>query len=264
MTRPSLPEEEVARHWDDNAARWADHVRCGWDVCRETFNNPAFFDLVGDVRGKDVLDAGCGEGHNTRLLARMGARMTGIDVSPRMIELARTEEAREPLGIRYEVASFSNMPLFPDASFDLVVSTMALMDGPDLEGAFREIHRALRPGGHLAFSITHPCFMTRGFGWERDGDGRTTRLLVCRYFDGEPWVERWKFERAPDDAAPFAVPSFPRTLSDYVNGLIAAGFILREVREPRPSEEACRKHPWLRGWREHGALFLHFKAEKPS
>ncbi|MDI6857264.1 MAG: methyltransferase domain-containing protein [Dehalococcoidia bacterium] len=263
MTHPSTPEEEVARHWDDNAARWAEQVRRGWDVCRETFNNPAFFDLLGDVRGKDVLDAGCGEGHNTRLLARMGARVTAIDISPRMIELARAEEAREPLSIRYEVASFSDMPLFADASFDLVVSTMAVMDGPDLAGAFHEIYRVLRPGGRLTFSVTHPCFMTRGFGWERDDNGSATRLLISGYFNHEPWVERWKFEHAPDDVAPFAVPSFPRTLSDYVNGLIDAGFTLRELREPRPSEEACREHPSLRGWREHGALFLHFKAEKP-
>lgn len=264
MTRSPMPDEEVARHWDDNAERWADHVRRGWDVCRETFNNPAFFAFLGDVKGKEVLDAGCGEGRNTRLLAQTGARLTGVDISTRMIELAREEERRAPLGIRYEVASFSDLRLFADASFDLVVSTMALMDGPDLEGAFREIARVLRPGGQLAFNITHPCFLTKGFGWLRDDGERATRLLVSDYFDGEPWVERWKFEVAPDDVPPFAVPSFPRTLSDYVNALIAAGFVLQELREPRPPAEACREHPHLQKWRDHAALFLHFKAMKPS
>ncbi len=94
-----------------------------------TLTIPSFFEFMGDLSGKTVLDAGCGEGHNTRLLARSGARMTGVDISERMIELARREEQSEALGIRYEVASFSDLSLFDDAAFDVVVSSMALMDG---------------------------------------------------------------------------------------------------------------------------------------
>jgi ubiquinone/menaquinone biosynthesis C-methylase UbiE len=261
---PPLSDEDVARHWDANANQWSDHVRRGWDAYREHLNNPAFFEMVGDVRGKTLLDAGCGEGYNTRLLARAGARVTGIDLSLRMIELAREEENRGPLDIRYEVASFSDLSLFGDAAFDAVISTMALMDGSDLEGALREFHRVLPPGGDLFFSITHPCFMTRGYNWLRDNEGNKARLLVSDYFDDEPWLERWQFERAPEGTAPFAIPVFPRTISDYVNSLVAAGFILREIREPRPSEAACDEHPWLRPWRDHAALFLHFHAVKPA
>jgi len=261
---PPLSDQDVARHWDANADQWADHVRRGWDAYREHLNNPAFFDLVGDLGGKSVLDAGCGEGYNTRLLAKGGARATAVDVSPRMIEIARAEEEREPLGIRYEVASFSDLPLFGDATFDAVVSSMALMDGPDLEGALREFRRVLKPAGDLFFSITHPCFMTKGFDWLRDDDGKAARLLVSGYFDAEPWVESWQFNSAPEGTAPFAVPVFPRTLSDYVNALVAGGFALREMREPRPSEEACREHPWLQPWRDHAALFLHVHAVKAA
>jgi SAM-dependent methyltransferase len=261
---PPLSDQDVARHWDANADQWADHVRRGWDVFRQRVNNPAFFALIGDLSGKTVLDAGCGEGYNTRLLAKGGARVTGVDVSPRMIELARAEEEREPLGIRYEAASFSDLSLLDDVTFDAVISSMALMDGADLEGALRELHRVLKPGGDLFFSVTHPCFMTKGFDWLRDDEGNETRLLVSGYFDRETWVERWKFEAAPEGTPLFAVPVFPRTLSDYVNALVAAGFALREMREPRPSEEACREHPFLRPWREHAALFLHFHAAKPA
>jgi SAM-dependent methyltransferase len=117
VSHSRIPEQEVARYWDENANVWADHVRQGWDAYREYFNNPAFFEFMGDLNGKTVLDAGCGEGYNTRLLARSGARMTGVDISEKMIELARQEERREPLGIRYEVASFCDLSLFDDASF---------------------------------------------------------------------------------------------------------------------------------------------------
>jgi ubiquinone/menaquinone biosynthesis C-methylase UbiE len=259
---PSLSEEDVARHWDAIADQWADHVRRGWDVFRDRLNNPAFFELLGDVRGELVLDAGCGEGYNTRLLAKSGARVTGFDISPRMIELAREEEGREPLGVRYEAASFSDLPAFQDESFDVVVSTMALMDGPDFDDALREFRRILKPGGDFLFSITHPCFMTKGFGWLDGADGNRAKLLVSDYFEAPPWVERWRFQSAPEDEALFAIPVFPRTLSDYVNGLINAGFVLREIHEPRPSEEACRAYPFLRPWRDHAALFLHVHATK--
>ncbi len=264
MTLSSMPEEEVARHWDANADQWTEQVRRGWDTFREHFNNPTFFELVGDLRGKTVLDAGCGEGYNTRRLARAGAQVTGVDISQRMIEMARVEEEREPLGIRYDVASFSDLSRFDDGPFDVVASTMALMDGPDLEGALREFHRVLRPAGDLFFSVTHPCFMTKGFDWLRDDEGNRVRLLVSGYFDGEPWVERWRFNPASEETPLFTIPVFPRTLSDYVNGLVAAGFTLQEMREPRPSDEACRKHPYLQPWRDHAALFLHVHAVKTA
>jgi len=64
MNHSQIPEQEVARHWDKNANLWADHVRKGWDKYRERFNNPAFFEFIGDLSGKAVLDAGCGEGCN--------------------------------------------------------------------------------------------------------------------------------------------------------------------------------------------------------
>jgi hypothetical protein len=85
---------------------------------------------------------------------------------------------------------------------------------------------------------------------------------VSDYFEAPPWVERWRFQSAPEDEALFAIPVFPRTLSDYVNGLINAGFVLREIHEPRPSEKACRAYPFLRPWRDHAALFLHIHATK--
>src|SRR5215213_11336609 len=62
----------------------------------------AFFEMLPDVDGPSGLHVGCGEGHNTRLLAERGARMTGIDISRNFIRYAREAEAARPLGIRYE------------------------------------------------------------------------------------------------------------------------------------------------------------------
>jgi len=265
MKHSEINEEEVARYWNGNADLWAEQVRKGWDTYRELLNNPTFLKFIGNLKGRKVLDAGCGEGYNTRILARKGAQVVGIDISSRMVEFARQAEQEEPLGIRYEVASFSDLSLFNDASFDTVVSFMALMDNPDYEAALGELHRVLRKKGKLFFSISHPCFMTRGYGWIEDEHQNPVKITASDYFDHQPWVEHWKFSLlpAPEDVEPFAVPTFPRTLSDYLNGLTKAGFVLKRVQEPRPSQQVCRKHPKLRRWRDHAAIFLHIHVVKP-
>lgn len=263
---PRFTEVEVARHWDSNADTWADHVARGWDLYRECLNNPAILKLIGKQAGKDVLDAGCGEGHNTRILARGGARMTGVDISPRMIELARETEKREPLGIRYEVTSFADLSMFATASFDTVVSFMAMMDGPNYSEAVAEVYRVLKPGGDFFFSITHPCFVTPGMDWVRDGQGNPIKLVQSGYFSKEHFEDRWRFSGAPrtDDITLFSVPRFPMTLSEYINPLASSGFVIRSLSEPRPSERVCREYPQFRRWRDVGAIFLHIHVTKPS
>ncbi len=144
-------------------------------------NNPAFLEFAGDLRGKQVLDAGCGEGHNTRILARRGARLTGVDISERMIGLALAEERRAPLGIQYVRTSYTDLGVFPPGRFDAVISFMALMDGPRFDLAMRESFRVLRPGGLLVFSITHPCFITKGGRWLRNEDGVKVKWMISEY-----------------------------------------------------------------------------------
>jgi 2-polyprenyl-3-methyl-5-hydroxy-6-metoxy-1,4-benzoquinol methylase len=263
MTDEHLSEVDVARYWDDNAASWATQVRRGEDVAREWLNNPAFLPFIGDLRGRRVLDAGCGEGYNTRILARAGARMTGVDISERMIDLAREAERDEPLGIRYVSTSYAELGAFEECEFDAVVSFMALMDGPRFDDAMKACFRVLRPGGMLAFSLMHPCFITKGSHWIRDEAGVKEKWVVSHYFDPGHWVERWRFTDAPADVPPFAVPRFDRTLSQYLNAVMDAGFVLRRIQEPRPSEAYCQVHPSQRGWRDHAAIFLHVRAERP-
>jgi predicted methyltransferase len=72
MSGLEFSDDDVARYWNDNAVRWAEQVRDRRDIAREYHNNPAFLAFLGDMSGRDVLDAGCGEGYNTRILARRG------------------------------------------------------------------------------------------------------------------------------------------------------------------------------------------------
>lgn len=265
VTGGSMTDADVARAWDENAPQWVRQVRDGRDRAREIFNNPMFLAFLPDIAGREIIDLGCGEGRNTRVFARLGAKLTGVDISPRMIEAATAAEAQEPLGITYRLSSYADLSSWPGESFDLAVSTMALMDGPDFAGAAREAYRVLRPGGGLYFSVLHPCFVTPQQKWLKDEHGREIGFRVGDYFSDEVYVERWRFTAAPpEDADLFAVPRFPYRLETYVNALCAAGFRISKISEPRPTEAMAAGHPWLERLRRHIPLFLYVAAQRPA
>ena len=264
VTEISIDEAAVAAAWDRNADQWTNDVQAGFDLYRVLYTLPAYLSFIPDLEGKSVIDLGCGEGTNTRRFAELGARMTGVDLSRRFIEAANRKEAERPLGITYLNMSFASMPALRDGSFDVALSTMALMDGPDFPAAMREAYRILRPGGLLSFSVLHPCFITPATKWVRDEDGNHLGLRVGRYFERKPFVERWHFSKRPstDDVVPFDVPRFPRTLSDYLNAVADAGFRITRTDEPRPDTKLSEEHPWLARWHAHAPLVLFVEAEK--
>ena len=266
-----MDDRDMARYWDENAPDWVRAVRAGYDVCREYVNNPAFFDMLGDIRGLRVLDIGCGEGRNTRLFADRGAAVTGIDVSEAMIAAARDEEQREPRGIAYHVGSGSDRGRFADGAFDAVLSTMVLMDMPDHAGCVREVARVLRAGGTFQFSITHPVCQTRLWRWVHDDQGRRLGVVIGNYFSLQPSapeqdVDTWFFGGAPAEvkaaARPFHIPRFFRTLSEYVNTLVDAGLSVDRMAEPHASDEALAKCPSLYDTRQV-PYWIVFRCRKP-
>src|ERR1700730_11528836 len=84
-----MDECEVGRFWEENAEVWTMLARQGYDRYRDLLNTPAFLELLPDVTGMRGLDVGCGEGHNTRLLADRGAEMWAVDIAPAFVGYAR-------------------------------------------------------------------------------------------------------------------------------------------------------------------------------
>ena len=261
-----MDHRQAGQYWERNASAWTRLARRGWDVYRDAVNTPAFLDLLPDISGKRGLDVGCGEGHNTRLFAERGGQMCGVDIAPSFIRFAAETERASPHGIRYAAASAVQLP-FADAAFDFATAVMSLMDIPEHALALEEIHRILRRGGFLQFSMTHPCFNPPHRRLLRAADGQAYALEVGRYFeriDGS--LDRWLFSAAPEEAkaglAPFEVPIFHRTLAEWLNAVIQAGFVIERVAEPKADDETARRVPAVADTRLV-AYFLHIRCRKP-
>jgi ubiquinone/menaquinone biosynthesis C-methylase UbiE len=257
--------EDVAACWEANAETWTRLVRAGHDRYRDALNTPAFLALLPSVAGLAGLDIGCGEGANTRALARLGARMTGIDVAPTFVRHAEEAEAAEPLGVAYRVADAAALP-FADASFSFATAFMSLMDMPDQPAALTEAHRVLAPGGFLQFSILHPCFVPPRHRNVRDAEGRVVALEIGGYFeetDGE--IETWMFSTVPPGERgaipPFRVPRYHRTLSRWVEMVVGAGFLIEAMAEPRATEEEAAAEPVVADTRV-APIFLQVRCRK--
>ena len=261
-----MDHREAGRLWDGNADAWTQLSRAGYDVSRDAFNTPAFLDLLPEVEGLAGLDIGCGEGSNTRLITARGARMTAIDVSRRFIGHAVAAEPGSTDGIRFGVANAAELP-FADRSFDFATAFMSLMDIPDKSATLSEAYRVLRPGAFFQFSICHPCFDTPHRVNLRDETGRTYAIEVGDYFrsmDGE--ILEWSFSAAPAEEKmglePFRVARFNSTMSEWLNGVIDAGFRIERTGEPTPSDAALERWPSVQDARVV-AYFFHMRARKP-
>src|SRR2546425_7203387 len=134
-----MNHNEAGRYWNESAEFWTKLARAGYDAYRDYLNTPAFFAMLPGVEGLSGFDIGCGEGHNTRLLAKRGGRVKAIDIAEVFIAHAQAAEKETPLGIDYATASAIDLP-FADAAFDFATAFMCLMDVPETVRVRSEEH----------------------------------------------------------------------------------------------------------------------------
>ena len=193
---------------------------------------PALRALLPPLRGRAVLDLGCGYGWLCRWARAQGAaRVVGVDLSERMLERARAETA--DAGIAYVRADLEDLPP-PPGPFDLVHSALAFHYVVALPRLLGRIRDALGPGGALVFSVEHPLYTAPSRAeWAVDAAGRATWPLD-RYLDEGPRTTTWLTR---------SVTKQHRTIATYVNALVAAGFALTHLDEWGPSAEQVAAHP---------------------
>lgn len=186
------------------------------------YERPATLALLGEVAGLRVLDAGCGSGICSEILARRGATVHGVDVTHEMLALARRRCAGLPVELTAGDLA-KPLPWLADQSFDRVLCALALDYVAPLDRVFVEFHRVARPAGVLVFSMGHPM-----------GDWMDERTHGERgYHEINRFGMHWNGFGEP---RPY-VESYRRPLAAILNPLAAAGWSLERIVEPSPLEE---------------------------
>ncbi len=235
-------DEKIRGQWESNAEAFSGLIDGEGTPHHRKILNPCVEELLGDVKGKQLLDAGCGEGYLSRYYAKKGAIVTAIDLSQRLIEASEQLTDDDGVTIDYRVDNVCYIESVPNGEFDLILSNLVLLNVPCLDDAIREFQRVLKVGGILVFSIVHPAFNFYGPGsWEmgeKDPDTKRREGLyfkVDRYFEEEEYERYWKTKKG--NKFPEPISFFHRTLSTYLNSLSSAGFRLLEFVEPKPIDE---------------------------
>lgn len=186
-----------------------------WSACYDTRPNPLTMAegkvlraLVGDVRGKKILDLGCGTGRHSIDLAKAGAFVTGVDFSEEMLAVARDKAAG--LEARFVEGNLESVPL--QETFDVVVCSLVLNHVENLLPCLLEMSRLLRPDGRIIVTDLRSSF------W-------SPKKKVIPLFHG------------------LATDSFKHTLADYKAATRAAGLCLKQRRGIRFDREIIAKYP---------------------
>lgn len=191
--------------------------------------------LLPDFAGRRVLDIGCGFGWHCRYAAEQGAALVvGTDISERMLAAAR-DKTTSPL-ITYRRVAMEDIE-YPENTFDVVVSSLALHYTPDFEAVCRLVGRCLSVGGAFVFSVEHPIFTAAGAqDWAFGPDGEISHWPVDRYFEEGRRETIFLGER---------VFKYHRTVATYVETLLRSGFAIDHCVEPIPPEAMLAAMPEL-------------------
>ncbi len=223
-------DREVREFWNRVAADWEIQVGEDGDSNRILNSDPILWKFVGEVRGRSILDAGCGTGYLACKLAQQDAIVTGIDISEKMIAIAKEKSAIKNLQIDFYVDDCSRLEKLCDRCFDLIVANYVLMDVPDLKGALNAFNRVLKLSGNVVLVFSHPCF-PQGKAIVSENSEEVNYSWNFSYFERHKCIEPpWKHFTSE-------FIWFHRPLSDYWKAFKSSGFEIIDFDEPRLTEE---------------------------
>lgn len=206
------------------------------------YDRPNTLELLGNVKGKNILDAACGPGKYAEILIAQGAEVIGMDISEQMIHHAKERNQRR--GTFYVHDLETPFTMLNDHSCDVVLCALAMHYIQDWTHTLKEFFRVLKPNGRLIISIEHPFF-------------EYTYFKSKKYFEVEPVSCTWN-----GFGKPVTIHSYRRSLQECINPLVENGFSIERLLEPKPVpafEELDAKH--YKELNEFPA-FMHIKAQK--
>jgi SAM-dependent methyltransferase len=225
-----VPTDNAAA-WDRFAAAYQEGAKLPTTVAHYGPDVPTEGELhlLGDLKGKRVLELGCGGAQCSIAFAKMGATAIGVDFSAEQLAFARRLCTREEVRVELRHGDLADLAFLRADSIDLVFSAYAFGYVEDLGRVFRQVHRVLKVGAPLVFSLPHPAY-------DMIDDESDQPLLVRRsYFDREPIDYTWSGINFTD---------YHHTFADLYTGLVRASYRVDLVLEPQPNAGVPRSSAW--------------------
>ncbi len=184
--------------------------------------------LIGNIKGKKVLEIGCGAGQNSIAFAKKGARVTGIDASREQIFFGKKLAEFNKVKVKFIQGSIQTIPWIKPNSIDLVFSAFALQYIKNLKKCFKEVYRILKRQGIFVFSLDHPIWFS--------GKWKKNRFVWENYWNKK--IEtNWKKRYGVNVKVVF----FPHTVEEIFEALMKAGFLVERILEPKPKKRKNKR-----------------------
>lgn len=192
--------------------------------------------LLPDLKGKRVLDIGCGFGWHCIYAAEQGAdSVLGIDLSEKMLAVAKEKTVFS--NVEYRKMAMEDMNFLPE-HFDVVISSLAFHYTPDFHAICKNVMRFLTTGGVFVFSVEHPVFTAYGNqDWYYNKEGKKEHWPVDRYFSEGKRNAVFLGE---------TVIKYHKTMTTYLNTLLQTGFSITGIVEPQPEERLLNTVPEMK------------------
>lgn len=266
---PAIPAPASESSWDEVAGWYDELVENRRNDLLHDVVHPGVLRLLEVRPGERVLDLACGQGAFARQMAERGARVWGVDASPRLIAAAN---ARADDSVSFVVADATKLDAVPPETlpadgFDACVCVMALMNLDPLGDAVAGVARRLRPGGRFVAAMLHPAFRNPGetsWGWDRGRGGVRQYRRVEAYMSAARREIVMNPGQAAHGAERVVTWTYHRPISEYVHALAAHGLAVDALEEwvsPRTSEPGPRAAEENRA-RAEFPMFLAFRARR--
>ena len=264
-TRPKSPKTQLTRYAPKQAttswgavATWYDKHLGSPDTYHEKVILPNLTRLVDAQKDELILDLASGQGYFTRAFAKSGAELTGLDISPELIAIAKKESAST---ITYNIGSAEDLSAFADGHFDKVVIVLAIQNIEFVHKVFGEASRVVKRDGTLHIVMNHPAFrIPKQSSWGYDEKGKLQYRRVDQYLS----ESRWEIDMHPGMKDSPQTISFHRSLQYYIKALVKAGFVVDRFEEwisHKDSDSGPRAKAENRA-RKEIPLFLYIRARK--
>lgn len=220
-------------------AEWYNEHLAGDDTYHAKVVLPNVLRLVAPQAGDSILDIACGQGYFSRAFHKAGATVTGIDLGPDLIDIARKQS---PAEITYEVGSAADLSRFGAEEFNKATIILALQNIQEYQAALKECARVLTPRGQLCIVLNHPAFrIPQKTSWQYDEQRHQQFRRVDEYLSESRAAINMEPGKGAKGQHTF---SFHRPLQAYSKAFEKAGFAITRLEEwvsHRVSEAGPRK-----------------------